>query len=93
MSEREPNQHYPGVGAGHVRDALDHALDRWEKAGCDCCSPTVLDVAVDLLGYERVYWERMRHFAVELAQTAQNVIDTEDDALGMNRHDPSVEDE
>lgn len=72
-----PNQHDPTVNAFSTRVALAAALDYWEKAGCGCCVPSILDDAFDALGYDVAYWERMRHFAVELAQTAQYVIDSE----------------
>jgi hypothetical protein len=78
-AELAPNQHDPAVNPASTRIALVAALDYWEKAGCDCCSPTVLDDALDAIGYEIAYWERMRRFAIELAGTAQNIIDNEAD--------------
>jgi hypothetical protein len=75
--EMAPNQHDPAVNAESTRLALIAALDYWEKAACGCCAPTVLDDAIDRIGYEAEFWARMRHFAIELAQVAQNVIDEE----------------
>lgn len=74
--EMAENQHYETVNPASVRIALVAALDQWEKSGCDCCSPTVADDALDGWG-DVALWERMRRFGIELAHTAQNVIDME----------------
>jgi len=71
------NQHDDAINAESTRVMLLRMLRYWEIAGCDCCSPTVLDDAIDKIGYDVALWERMRHFAIELAQVAQNVIDGE----------------
>lgn len=77
MSEMAPNQHDPVVNTESTQIALVAALYCWEKAACDCCTPTVLDDAIDRIGVDAEFWARMRRFAIELAQTAQNVIDGE----------------
>jgi hypothetical protein len=71
------NQHHDYVNAESARIAVVAALDQWEKANCDCCAPSMLDEAIDRIGYEVSFWERLRHFGIDLAQTAQNVIDGE----------------
>lgn len=75
--ELAPNQHDPAIDAESTRVALLAALDYWERAACECCAPTVLDDAIDRIGYEVPLWERMRRFGIALAQTAQNVLDEE----------------
>jgi hypothetical protein len=72
-----PNQHDPGWSRESVSSFLYQALSAWEAGGCDCCSPTVLDDAIDELGYDPEMWARFRRFGIELAQTAQSVIDDE----------------
>lgn len=79
-------QHHEAVDAHAMRTALVTVLVSWERAGCDCCSPSVLDDALDLLGYDVATWERIRHFAIELVQTAQNVIDAETTASPGKQH-------
>jgi hypothetical protein len=65
------------VNAETVRLTLAAALDHWERASCDCCAPAVIDEAFDRIGYDVAYWERLRHFGIELAKTADNAIDAE----------------
>lgn len=76
-AEMADNQHHDYVNQATVRLTLLAALDHWEKGNCDCCAPTVLDDGIDEIGYEVALWERFRKFGIELAQTAQNVIDGE----------------
>lgn len=78
-TELAENQHHDYVNAESVRVALLAALDHWEKGNCDCCAPAVLGDAIDRIGYEIPLWERFRRLGIELAQTAQNVIDGEVD--------------
>jgi hypothetical protein len=76
--ELAENQHHDYVNPESTRIALVAALDQWEKADCEDCSPTVLDEAMDRIGYEIAFWERLRRFGIALAQTAQNVIENEE---------------
>ncbi len=75
------NQHHDYVNAESVRISLLAALDHWEKSACDCCSPTVLDEGLDKIGYDSALWDRLRRFGIDVAQTAQNVVDHEREEL------------
>jgi hypothetical protein len=76
MSEHVSERHHSGLTVDSVRDALLAALDVWEQAGCDCCSPTPLDDALDGLGD---HGDRLRRFGLELAMSGQWMLDEDAD--------------
>jgi hypothetical protein len=42
--------HHSGLIGADLTAALLDALDKWERGGCGCCSPTPADDAFDELG-------------------------------------------
>jgi hypothetical protein len=81
---REPTvafelDHHSALTGEDVEKALLGALDAWERAGCDCCSPNPLEHALDGLRDPAVA-DRLRKFGIELAIAGQWLIDDDDDA-------------
>lgn len=58
-------QHDEETGPFEVHDALMTAVTAWELTGCPCCSPTVLDDALERLSDED--WRRLQAFSETLA--------------------------
>lgn len=70
-----PNQHHEDVTPESMKDALLRFLDQWQRAGCDCCSPTISDEAFDLIELTPEIAEQMRRVGIELANTGQWIAD------------------
>jgi hypothetical protein len=73
MSSHESSVHHSGLDAGTVAAALWRAVEMWDCADCDCCSPTPADEAVEDLSTEQA--DRLRKFGLEIAMVGQWAIE------------------
>jgi hypothetical protein len=67
------NQHHEDVTRESVAAAILAFVDQWERGGCECCSPTVLDDAFDdVLGPDDgELGARLRRAGIALAQAGE----------------------
>lgn len=69
-TELLPNQHHVDVTKESVREAILTFCDRWNKAACDDCSPTILDDALE--GFDLVeFGPVFRRIGIDLANTGE----------------------
>lgn len=67
-----PNQHHPDVTQESVAAAVLSFVDQWERGGCECCSPTVLEDAFDTFDYAAL-GARFRRVGIALAQAGEHM--------------------
>jgi hypothetical protein len=74
MTDETTNQHHTDVTPATLREALLTFVDQWTRAGCECCSPTVLDEAFDGLVYAD-HADDFRRVGIALAMAGQCMVE------------------